>query len=320
MKSVLNQQQINTLQELLGRGFEEFAHLGKYTTAHVGGPADAVCIANDSEALEKICTLLWQWQIPFRVLGKGSNILVSDAGLHEVAIINRSKTIHFDKTSIPPTVFAESGVNFGGLARQAAIHGLSGLEWVNSVPGTVGGGVYGNAGAHGSDTQQSLIMADILHPIHGKQQVSASEMHYEYRSSIYKRNKEQVIILGATFSLEQSTRDLVEAKMATFSEHRQITQPPGASLGSMFKNPTGDYAGRLIEAAGLKGTKIGGAEISSKHANFFLNDESATAKDIYQLIELARTTVKQKLNCDLELEIELIGDWTKSNADALEKK
>jgi UDP-N-acetylmuramate dehydrogenase len=320
MKSVLNQQQINTLQELLGRGFEEFAHLGKYTTAHVGGPADAVCIANDSEALERICTLLWQWQIPFRVLGKGSNILVSDAGLHEVAIINRSKTIHFDKTSTPPTVFAESGVNFGGLARQAAIHGLSGLEWVNSVPGTVGGGVYGNAGAHGSDTQQTLIMAEILHPINGKQRIPASEMQYEYRSSIYKRNKEQVIILNATFKLEQCNRELVEAKMATFSEHRQNTQPPGASLGSMFKNPPGDYAGRLIEAAGLKGTKIGGAEISSKHANFFLNDESATASDIYQLIELARKTVKQNFDCDLELEIELIGNWVKPISEPLEKK
>ncbi len=320
MKSVLNQQQITTLQELLGRGFEEFARLGKYTTAHVGGPADAVCIVNDSDQLEKLCTTLWQWKTPFRVLGKGSNILVADAGLHEVAIINRSKTIRFDKDSTPPTVFAESGVNFGGLSRQAAIHGLSGLEWVNSVPGTVGGGVYGNAGAHGSDTEHSLIMAEILHPIYGRKRILVDEMLYAYRSSGFKRTKEQVIILNATFKLEYSTREFVEARMAAFSEHRQNTQPPGASLGSMFKNPAGDYAGRLIEAAGLKGKRIGGAEISSKHANFFLNDESATASDIYHLIDLAKTTVKQEFACDLELEIELIGDWKQSISDSLENK
>jgi len=319
MKSVLNQQQIHTLQQTLGRGFEEFAPLGKYTTAHVGGPADAVCIANNSAVLEKLCSFLWQWEIPFRILGKGSNVLVSDAGVHEVIIINRSKIIQFDEESTPITVFAESGVNFGGLARQAAIHGLSGLEWVTSVPGTVGGGVYGNAGAHGADTAQSLIMAEILHPLEGKQQVSAAGMGYDYRSSVYKRMHKQVVVLSALFQLEKSTREMVEARMAAFGDHRQKTQPPGASLGSMFKNPPGDFAGRLIEAAGLKGTRIGGAEISTKHANFFLNDESATASQIFELINLAKSAVKQKFDCDLELEIELIGNWDLPKSEALEK-
>ena len=317
--SVLSTQQQQQLQQLLGRGFEEAVPLSKHTTAHVGGPADAVCITNNSDELAQVCGLLWQWQVPFRILGKGSNVLVADTGIHEVIIINRSKAIQFDEDADPISVYAESGVNFGGLARQAAIRGLSGLEWVNSVPGTVGGGVYGNAGAHGSDTEHSLILANILHPIQGKMRLTAAEMQYAYRSSVFKRNHEPVIILSAVFRLEKSTREAVEERMASFTEHRQITQPPGASLGSMFKNPPGDYAGRLIEAAGLKGTKIGGAEISSKHANFFLNDEQATANDIYRLIQLAKNTVKQKFDRDLELEIELIGDWETPDLRASEK-
>jgi UDP-N-acetylmuramate dehydrogenase len=318
MESVLKQQQIEILQQQLGRGFEEYVPLRKYTTAHVGGTADAVCVVKNSTELEEVCMNLWKWQLPFRILGKGSNVLVSDAGIHEVIVINRSKNIRFMEESDPITVFAESGVNFGGLARQAAIRGLSGLEWVNSVPGTVGGGVYGNAGAHGSDTQQSLLLAEILHPITGKRLVTVEEMQYAYRSSIFKRNHEPIVFLNATFRLEKSTRAEVEARMVSFTEHRQSTQPSGASLGSMFKNPSGDYAGRLIEAAGLKGTKICGAEISTQHGNFFLNDEEATAADIYQLIQLAKKTVKQKFDRDLELEIELIGDWSSSNPMALE--
>ncbi|MBI9049060.1 MAG: UDP-N-acetylmuramate dehydrogenase [Anaerolineaceae bacterium] len=318
MKSVLNAQQIEELGKLLGRNFEEFVPLGKYTTANVGGSADAVCIINNSSDLETICTLLWRWNIPFRIFGKGSNVLVSDKGIHEVVIINRSKNIEFNEDNYPISVFTESGVNFGSLARQAALRGLSGLEWVNSVPGTVGGGVYGNAGAHGSDTQQILLLAEILHPIHGKKCYSAADMYYAYRSSAFKRNHEPVIILNATFRLEKSTREDVEGRMAKYMEHRQSTQPPGASLGSMFKNPPGDYAARLIEAAGLKGTKIGGAEISKRHANFFVNDENASANDIYQLTQLAKTAVKQNFNHDLELEIELIGEWDAPDSAALE--
>jgi UDP-N-acetylmuramate dehydrogenase len=307
--SVLTKQQAEILQQLLGKDFEEFSPLSNHTTAHVGGPADAVCIVNNSSELEQVCSQLWQWQTPFRVLGKGSNVLVADAGLQEVIVINRSKIIRFDESADPITVYAESGVNFGGLARQAAIHGLSGLEWANSVPGSVGGGVYGNAGAHGSDMAQTLTLAEILHPVKGKMRFTTADMQYAYRSSVFKRDREAVVILNATFRLEKSTRAAVEERMASFSEHRRQTQPPGASLGSMFKNPSGDYAGRLIEAAGLKGTKIGGAEISNIHANFFLNDEQATAGDIYRLIQLAKTTVKEKFNRDLELEVELLGDW-----------
>ena len=319
MKAILNTQQVETLQNLLGQGFEAQAPMSKYTTAHVGGPAEAVCIAKNINDLEKVCTLLWQWQIPFRMIGKGSNVLISDKGLEEVVIINRANKIEFTEDKQSPSVMTESGANLSGLARQAAEKGFSGLEWAVSVPGTVGGAVFGNAGAHGSDIKDSLKLAEILHPIYGKKVYHTADLQYMYRSSVFKRTNEPVVILNAAFHLEKSTRQEVENRMASFAQHRKNTQPPGASLGSMFKNPEGESAGELIEAAGLKGTRIGGAEISSKHANFFLNEENASAADIYQLILLAKSTVKQEFNRDLELEIELIGEWDVPVSAALEK-
>jgi UDP-N-acetylmuramate dehydrogenase len=318
MKAVLNTQQKETLQNLLGQGFEVQAPMSKYTTAHAGGPAEAVCIVKNSDDLEKICTLLWQWQVPFRIFGKGSNILVSDTGIREVVIINRSNNIEFSEDEQSPSVKAESGVNLSGLARQAAEKGFSGLEWAVSVPGTVGGAIFGNAGAHGSDIEDNLKLAEILHPIYGKKVYHTADLQYMYRSSVFKRTNEPVVILNALFKLQKSTRQEVEERMASFANHRKNTQPPGANLGSMFKNPEGESAGALIEAAGLKGTRIGGAGISSKHANFFLNKENASAADIYQLIQLAKSTVKQEFNRDLELEIELIGEWDVPVSAALE--
>ncbi len=242
-------------------------------------------------------------------LGNASNVLVSDAGYRGVIVINRAKAIHFDLDVSPPTVTADAGTNLGGLARQAAIRGLTGLEWAGSVPGTVGGAVYGNAGAHGSEIQTNLIMAEILHPISGRERWTCEQFEYSYRSSVLKRTHNPAIVLAAQFKLSQSTKEEVQARMEIFNNHRRGTQPPGASMGSMFKNPAGDYAGRLIEAAGLKGTRIGGAEISSVHANFFINHQEANASHVYQLIRLAQSKVKGQFGVDLELEIELLGEW-----------
>jgi UDP-N-acetylmuramate dehydrogenase len=196
-----------------------------------------------------------------------------------------------------------------GVARQAALRGMAGMEWAAFIPGSVGGAVYGNAGAHGSDMNASLILAEILHPENGYQEWTVSQMSYQYRSSILKRERGQTVILAARLRLHNSTPDEVQARMAEFNKHRKQSQPPGASMGSMFKNPPGDYAGRLIEAAGLKGTRIGGAQISTIHANFFINQGSASAADIHGLVQLAKKTVHDQFNVDLELEIELLGEF-----------
>jgi UDP-N-acetylmuramate dehydrogenase len=205
----------------------------------------------------------------------------------------------------------ESGMNLGLLARQCAMRGLSGLEWAATVPGTVGGAVYGNAGAHGGDIAGQLRMAEILQQDGTVRQWSAEELAFGYRSSALKRsgNGHKLMVLAAELKLKRGDPLTIQAAMDEFVAQRKRTQPPGASTGSMFKNPSGDFAGRLIEAAGLKGKRIGGAEISVQHANFFLNLGEARAADFFGLIHLAHDTVKEKFGVDLQLEVELVGEW-----------
>ncbi len=304
---------IDSLHTIFGSDLQENVRLSNYTTAHVGGTVDAMVMVHSSEELEKAALALWDLQVPFRVLGAGSNVLVSDKGYRGVVVINRARTVKVNTHVDPPNVWAESGANLGGIARQVALRGLSGLEWAATVPGTVGGAVYGNAGAHGGDMNGSLALATILHPNRGKETWTAQQLGYEYRSSALKRSGEPVVILAAQMKLTASTPAEVQARMDAFNAQRRSTQPPGASMGSMFKNPQGDYAGRLIEAAGLKGARCGGAEISSAHANFFVNDEGATARDIYDLICLAQQKVMEQSGVRLDLEVELLGEWPKAS-------
>lgn len=288
---------------------QENALLANYTTARVGGPADALLVAASASELEAIAKRLWEMELDFYMLGLGSNVVISDDGLRGVVVVNRARSIVIDAESDPPMVWAESGALIGTVARQSALRGLGGFEWAATVPGTLGGAVYGNAGAFGGDMQRSLVLAEILHP-NGKELYPVERMSYQYRSSQLKREKQRAVILAARLRLERSDADTVQEKMETFSAQRRRSQPPGASMGSMFKNPPDDYAGRLIEAAGLKGERIGGAEISSVHANFFINRGQASAKDIYTLIQTARAGVAEKYGIELELEVELLGDWS----------
>ncbi len=300
---------LSDLRAAFGDHLQENVRMSNYTTSQVGGTADAFLNVYSAEELEKAALTLWRLAVPFRVIGSGTNILVSDRGIREVVINNRAKTVKVDAHHTPPTVWAESGANLSSVARQVALRGLAGLEWAAPIPGTVGGAVYGNAGAHGADMSGNLVLAEILHPIYGKQAYSSEQMGYAYRSSLLKRQREGAVILAARLQLSQDTPEQVQQRMEANLAQRRKTQPAGASLGSMFKNPPGDYAGRLIEAAGLKGKRIGGAEISSQHANFFINHAGATAEDIHQLLLLARKMVAEKFGVTLELEIELIGEW-----------
>jgi len=300
---------LDQLRSAFGGRLQENILMANYTTAHVGGPVDAALIAQSAAELENAVQQLWAMNVSFLLLGSGSNVLVSDAGIRGVVVINRAHTVKIDTHTNPPTVWAESGANLSGLARQLALRGLSGLEWAANVPGSVGGAVYGNAGAYSMDVKSSLILAEILHRKEGRQSWPCARLEFDYRSSVLKRDPGQAIVLAARFGLTTSTKDEVQARMEKYNAQRRHSQPTGASLGSMFKNPEGDYAGRLIEAAGLKGTRIGGAQISKVHANFFVNNQQASAKDIWGLIQLARRTVQDKFGVKLELEVELLGDW-----------
>ena len=310
------------IQELRRRfeaGFSEHALLSRHTSARVGGPADVLLIAESSQDLARMAVFLWQHELPVFILGGGSNLLVSDAGVRGVVVLNRARKVIFNPADNPPSVWAESGANFGSLARQACQHGLSGLEWAVGVPGTLGGAVVGNAGAHASDMVASLIVAEILHrnacmKLASNQDPIAElwpveRLEYTYRNSVLKSQAGQAVVLAARLHLQPSNPAEATARADAFTAYRHRTQPPGATMGSMFKNPAGDYAGRLIEAADLKGLRRGQAEISSLHANFFVNHGGATAADIYSLIETAQKMVKDKFGVSLELEVELVGEW-----------
>ncbi len=295
------------LREKLGEEVQENVSLAPYTSARIGGPADVLITANSADELAGIINLLREQQLDYFMLGGGSNILVSDKGVRGITVLNRAKAVRFGEEE-SPAVWAESGAVLSNLSRRAAAKGLAGLEWACTVPGTVGGAVYGNAGAFGGDMSGSLNWAEVL--VEGRRERwPVGKLEYGYRSSILKRATAAAVILAAEMKLEHSTKEAVMGKIEQFSERRKASQPPGASMGSMFKNPQGDFAGRLIEAAGLKGTRIGTAEISPLHGNFFLNQGDTQARDIRALIELAQGRVKEKFGIDLELEIELVGEW-----------
>lgn len=310
----VNLESLNRLQASFGQRLQRGVPLDRFTSARVGGTAEILLEVESADELAQAATLLWSEGVAWKILGGGSNVLVSDSGVRGVVVVNRARKVSFDEDSDPPTVWAESGANFGLVARQAASRGLSGLEWAAGIPGTIGGAVVGNAGAHGGDMAGNLIVATILQrnledgvPIRVTWPVKRFE--YAYRTSQLKRMPGQAVVLEAQLRLQRSTPEGVQAKMDEYVSYRRRTQPPGASMGSMFKNPPGDYAGRLIEAAGLKGVQVGDAQISTLHANFFINHGEATAADIYALIELAKRAVAEKFGVHLELEIELVGNW-----------
>lgn len=300
-------QAIDSLYAKLGDKVKENVSLAPYTSARIGGPADVLITAESADELARIIKLLWKLDLEFIMLGGGSNVLVSDKGVRGVVVLNRAKGVRFHNGD-QPSVTAESGVIFSNLANRCAAKGLGGLEWAATVPGTIGGAVYGNAGAFGGDMAANLLSAELLTE-DGRELFTAAQMEYGYRTSLLKRGELDAIVLSAELRLHNSTKEEATVKIEQFSAHRKSTQPPGASMGSMFKNPDGNYAGRLIEACDLKGTRIGNAEISLLHGNFFVNHANTKAADIFALIQFVQKTVKEKQGVDLELEVELVGEW-----------
>lgn len=298
-------------QDILRAMFGERLHrnvgLAPYTSARIGGPADFLIDVRNADELSEVVIKLRELNHPFIILGGGSNVLVSDKGVRGIVILNRAKDVRFN-TGVHPFVWCESGAILSSVAHRAAAQGLGGLEWAANVPGTIGGAVYGNAGAFGSDVAHNLIRADILDET-GRNWWSTQKMTYGYRTSSLKTGSVHAVVLAAELSLVNTSRELAQSTIEQFSAKRKTTQPPGASMGSMFKNPEGDHAGRLIEASGLKGKRIGSAEISLIHGNFFINTGETKAADVKALIELVQKTVKKDSGVDLELEIEMIGEW-----------
>ena len=305
--------------EVFGEEFKLGVPLARYTSARVGGPADMFVTVYNSTELQTAVEMAYAQSIPYFLLGGGSNILVADAGIRGLVIMNRTREVKFRNTGFSVVCTAESGMNLSSLARQCIAKGLGGLEWAVSVPGTIGGAVVGNSGAHGSNINDNLLAATIWEPGRGTRIYSNEEMAYDYRDSILKReqgkNAPRRVVLSAELELTPEPVEVLMARADGFTAHRKQTQPTGASIGSMFKNPEHYYAGYLIDAAGLKGFRSGDARISEKHANFFINEGEATAEDVRALIAEAWNTVREQFGVELALEVELVGNWNFEEED-----
>jgi UDP-N-acetylmuramate dehydrogenase len=297
------------MREVFGDQLREDVSLAPYTSSRIGGPADFLFDVGSADELAHVTQQLWEMDMPFRILGGGSNILVSDNGIRGAVILNHARQVTFIESEPSPKVKAESGASLGSVSRRTIERAWTGMEWAATVPGTIGGAVVGNAGAHGGDVAGCLEVAEILQR-KGKIEIwSVERFKFGYRDSVLKRMPSEFVILTATFRLISTTMEIAKGKYKEFVDYRQRTQPSGPSWGSMFKNPPGKSAGRLIDTAGLKGVQIGGARVSAKHANFFVNLGDASASDVLRLIQLVRKEVAARFNINLELEVELFGDW-----------
>ena len=294
---------IETLQTITKGTFLKEEAMMKHTSYGIGGPAQAYIIPKDENDLSQILKFANQYKISTYFVGSGSNLLVSDKGINGI-VITLGKAIN-DFRINGAEIYAESGVMLGKVVKECIKNNLSGLESLIGVPGTLGGALVMNAGAFGGEISNYLKKVTVMTMEGNKKNYKPGEIEFSYRHSTFSSEE---IVISANFELIQSDAKTVAEKKSLASGGRKATQPlKFRSAGSVFKNPDEGAAGYFIDQAGLKGTKVGDAEISNHHANFFVNHGEAKASDIVKLIRLARKTVKKKFGVMLELEVKTLG-------------
>jgi UDP-N-acetylmuramate dehydrogenase len=295
----------DTAAAVLGPTARRGVPLGPSTTYRVGGPADVLFEAQTPEDLERVRAAVGASAIDVLVVGKGSNLLVADAGFAGLAVVLGSE---FDTLAIDGRVVrAGAAVSLPVLARRTAAAGLSGLEWAVGVPGSVGGGVRMNAGGHGSDiaaTLRQVGVVDLGSPRPGVVEVPADRLDLSYRHS---NLSDYEVVVWAEFGLHPGDAAAGEAEIAEIVRWRREYQPGGSNAGSVFTNPPGDSAGRLIDAAGLRGLRVGSASVSTKHANFFQADPAGSADDVAALMHEVQRKVQEHSGVRLQPEVRMVG-------------
>jgi UDP-N-acetylmuramate dehydrogenase len=299
------------IQRRLGIRTSRDERLARFTTMRVGGPADLYAAPVNSFELRSIVRLARGREVPYTLLGRGSNVVISDAGVRGLLIHVRAE----DYEIADGRLVAEAGLPMAKAAAVTAEAGLSGLEFGLAIPGNVGGAVWANAGAHDSDIAAILESALVLGADGNQATVPASDLGLAYRESRFKHpplGGPADIVLGATFRLVPDDPAEIRARLDEIRRWRRTHQPLGfPSAGSVFRNPPeGPSAGALVDRCGLKGHRIGGAVVSEKHANWILNDRHGTAADVRALGELVRETVARETGVALAFEIQFLGDWS----------
>jgi UDP-N-acetylmuramate dehydrogenase len=295
---------------IVAHGPRTHESLAAHTSLKVGGAADWYSEPRDLEELRADIAFATSKSIPAKIIGGGSNLLVSDDGIEGVVVRPRMNELVLEAHGAEAVARVAAGASIGAVARRLARQGWSGLEWAATVPGSVGGAVVNNSGAFGSSMADCLISASLLVDGREIQSYSVDELGYGYRTSRLKRDQiGNVVVLEASFALLKTSAAPALGKIQTFQAQRTATQPRTLSAGSVFANPPGDYSGRLLESAGAKGLRRGQAEISSQHANFIVNIGGATATDVFEVMVAARSLVWQRHRVLLQPEIELAGRW-----------
>lgn len=300
MKKILEELKKLNIEKII-----EDESLSKYTTFKIGGPAKILIEAVSDEEILKIVKLFDEMNENYLIIGNGSNLLISDKVFERPVLVldkNFAKIERIDKV----TLYAESGASLKSLANKALDLGLGGLEAISGIPGTVGGAVYMNAGAYVSEIKDVVTKVRCIKD-EKIVELDASEVNFAHRRSIFQ--EKGYVILGAYFKLEKKAREEIEAEQKNYTQRRVDKQPlEYPSAGSVFKRPTGYYASKLIEDAGLKGLSVGGAMVSKKHSGFIINTGGASFEDVVTLIEKVKAIVKEKFAVDLEEEIRIINE------------
>ncbi len=279
--------------------------LARHSQFGVGGPAQWFITTRDATVLGELLRRCHDSGIAVTMLGAGSNALISDAGIRGLVVRHDDRRLH---------VIDEQSVELGGgammprVALDCASRGIAGLEFGIGVPGTCGASVYGNAGAFGTEMVDVFINCTALKPDGSAVTLDGAECGFGYRDSRFKHDLHDHVVVSARLRVHADAPAVVRERTDAIQAERKASQPYGIrSLGSVFKNPPGDKAGRLVEAAGLKGHRVGGAQISPKHANFIVNVDHATAADVLALVQVAHDAVRRAFDVDLEREIILLG-------------
>lgn len=290
----------------LGIEILEKVPLAGYTTWKIGGPADYFCSVSDREKIVALVEGAESAGIEVVVIGRGSNLLVADRGFRGLVVRVFGGEL---KLLGGERICVDAGVSLMDLVKLTVKEGLSGLEFAAGIPGSVGGSIYGNAGAHRREIKDVLFKIDVLDRdsgVYRRGMKSAADLRFDYRDSDFKRNRS--IILGADFQLARGDRKEISSQVKEYMGRRQRRHPlDWPSSGSVFRNPPGQIAADLIERAGLKGRRVGGVEVSEKHANFMINVGGARAKDVLELYKIVQDSVEDKFGVKLELENIMVG-------------
>lgn len=277
----------------------------KHTTFQIGGPADILISPHNIDEIKIVLDYGSKQQVPVFILGMGSNLLVRDKGIRGIVM---KLGDHFNAWQIEgEQIWAQAGLRLSELAKKAALHALTGLEFAEGIPGSLGGAVLMNAGAYGGEMQDIIREVEAIDPAGSICSFSHHELGFSYRHSVFQEN--HYTILSARLQLRKGKQDEIYAKMKEHAKSRREKQPlEHPSAGSTFKRPPGYFVGPLVEELEMKGFRIGGAEVSSKHAGFLVNRGGATATDVLQLIEKIQIEAKEKYGVELHPEIKIIGE------------